>query len=68
MFAQHPDYRIITPFVGAADMTGARLLGEIGDDKTRFADARALKAFAGSAPVTKPDLAHDRGVSLGEGR
>jgi transposase len=53
VFAQHPDYRIITSFVGAADMTGARLLAEIGDDKTRFADARGLKAFAGSAPVTK---------------
>jgi transposase len=52
-FTQHPDYRIITSFVGAADLTGARLLAEIGDDRTRFADARALKAFAGSAPVTK---------------
>ena len=26
---------------------------EIGDDRTRFADARALKAYAGSAPVTR---------------
>ena len=52
-FTQHPDHRIITSFVGLADLTGARLLAEIGDDRTRFADARALKAFAGSAPVTK---------------
>jgi hypothetical protein len=52
-FTQHPDQRIITSFVGLADLTGARLLAEIGDDRTRFADARALKAFAGSAPVTK---------------
>lgn len=52
-FAQHPDHRIITSFVGLADLTGARLLAEIGDDRTRFADPRALKAFAGSAPVTK---------------
>jgi hypothetical protein len=29
------------------------VLAEIGDDRTRFADARCLKAFAGSAPVTK---------------
>ena len=52
-FAQHADHRIITSFVGVGDLTGARLLAEIGDDRTRFADARALKAFAGSAPVTK---------------
>ncbi|MFF0001425.1 transposase [Streptomyces avermitilis] len=25
----------------------------IGDDRTRFADARGLKAYAGSAPVTR---------------
>ena len=52
-FNEHPDHQIITSFVGLADLTGARLLAEIGDDRTRFADARALKAFAGSAPVTK---------------
>lgn len=43
---QHPDHRIITSFVGLADLTGARLLAEIGDGRTRFADARALTAFA----------------------
>jgi transposase len=35
------------------DLTGARLLAEIGDDPTRFADARGLKAYAGAAPVTR---------------
>ena len=29
------------------------MLAEIGDDRTRFTDARALKAYAGSAPVTR---------------
>lgn len=52
-FNEHPDHEIITSFVGLGDLTVARLLAEIGDDRTRFADARALKAFAGSAPVTK---------------
>ena len=51
-FAQHPDHQIITSFTGLGDLTGARVLAEIGDDRTRFADARALKAYAGSAPVT----------------
>jgi transposase len=29
------------------------VLAEIGDDRSRFADARALKAYAGAAPVTR---------------
>jgi transposase len=29
------------------------VLAEIGDDRSRFADPRALKAYAGSAPVTR---------------
>ena len=34
-------------------MLGARILAEIGDDRTRFATARGLKAFAGTAPITR---------------
>jgi len=34
-------------------LAGARVLAEIGDDRARFADARGLKAFAGSAPTTR---------------
>jgi transposase len=52
-FDQHPDADILTSFPGIGRLTGARILGEIGDDRTRFADARALKAYAGSAPVTR---------------
>jgi transposase len=53
LFQTHPDYAIITSFPGLADSTGSRVLAEIGDDRTRFADARALKAYAGSAPITR---------------
>jgi transposase len=53
LFERHPDYAIITSFPGLADSTGARVLAEIGDDRSRFADARALKAYAGSAAVTR---------------
>ena len=53
LFQTHPDYAIIISFPGLADSTGARVLAEIGDDRARFADARALKAYAGSAPVTR---------------
>ncbi|MFI5500985.1 transposase [Nocardia asteroides] len=50
---RHPDYAIITSFPGLADLAGARVPAEIGDDRKRFANARALKAYAGSAPVTR---------------
>jgi transposase len=52
-FQQHPDHAIVTSFPGLNDNTGARILAEIGDDRTRFTDARALKAYAGSAPITR---------------
>lgn len=52
-FRKHPDHDILTSFPGLADLTGARVLAEIGDDRTRFSDDRALKAYAGSAPVTR---------------
>ncbi|WP_037603643.1 IS110 family RNA-guided transposase [Streptacidiphilus rugosus] len=53
LFLQHPDAEIITSFPGLAVLTGARILAEIGDDRTRFDTARNLKAYAGSAPVTR---------------
>jgi transposase len=53
LFLQHPDAEIITSFPGLATLTGARILAEIGDDRTRFAQAGDLKAYAGSAPVTR---------------
>jgi transposase len=52
-FDQHPDADIITSFPGLGKLAGVRVLGEIGDDRSRFADARGLKAFAGSAPITR---------------
>jgi transposase len=52
-FEQHPDAEIITSFPGLGKLTGARVLAEIGDDRARFTDARGLKAFAGSAPITR---------------
>lgn len=52
-FRKHPDHTIITSFPGLADLTGARVLAEIGDDRTKFGTDRALKAYAGSAPVTR---------------
>jgi transposase len=53
VFQQHRDSAIFSSFPGLGELSSARLLAEIGDDRTRFADARGLKAYAGAAPVTR---------------
>ncbi|MFD9515670.1 IS110 family RNA-guided transposase [Streptomyces mirabilis] len=52
-FPQHPDADVILSFPGLGVQLGARVLAEIGDDRNRFADARGLKAYAGSSPITR---------------
>lgn len=52
-FGQHPAAEVITSLPGLGPILGARLLGEFGDDPTRYVDAKARKAYAGTAPVTK---------------
>jgi transposase len=52
-FPQHPDAEILLSFPGLGIQLGARILAEIGDDRTRFADARGLKAYASSSPITR---------------
>jgi transposase len=52
-FNQHPDAGIITSFPGLGALTGARVLAETGDDRSRFSDAKGLKAYAGAAPITR---------------
>jgi len=57
-FSQHPDAGIITSFPGLGPLTGARVLAEIGDDRSRFSDAKGLKAYAGAAPITRASGKH----------
>ena len=52
-FNLHPDAGIITSFPGLGALTGSRVLAEIGDDRSRFQDAKGLKAYAGAAPITR---------------
>lgn len=52
-FEKHPDAEIITSFPGLGSLSGTGVLAEIGDDRSRFTDARALKAYAGAAPVAR---------------
>ena len=52
-FDEHPDAKIIRSLPGMGTILGARVLGEFGDDRTRFANAKSRKNYAGSAPITK---------------
>jgi hypothetical protein len=52
-FDEHPDAKIVRSLPGLGTVLGARVLGEFGDDRTRFATAKCPKNFAGSAPITK---------------
>ena len=51
-YQAHPNARVISSFLGLGTVLGARILGEIGDNRPRFATARGPKAFAGTDPIT----------------
>jgi transposase len=53
LFDQHAQAPIITSFPGLGPVLGARILGELGDDPHRFTDARGMRSFAGTAPITR---------------
>ena len=52
-FEMHPDAEIFHSLAGLGQILGPRVLGEFGDDPTRFVNAKARKCYAGTAPVTK---------------
>jgi hypothetical protein len=52
-FEQHPDAKIVRSLAGLGTVLGARLLGEFGDDRTRFASPKCRKNYAGTSPITK---------------
>jgi hypothetical protein len=52
-FDEHPDAKIIRSLPGLGTVLGARVLGEFGDDRTRFVNAKSRKNYAGSAPITR---------------
>jgi transposase len=52
-FKMHPDAEIYLSQPGLGNVLGARVLGEFGDDRTRFANPKARKNYAGTSPITK---------------
>jgi hypothetical protein len=52
-FEQHPDAKIVRSLPGLGTVLGARVLGEFGDDRTRFSSPQSRKNYAGTSPVTR---------------
>jgi transposase len=52
-FGKHPDAEIYRSQPGLGVILGARVLAEFGDDKRRYADAKARRNYAGTSPVTR---------------
>jgi hypothetical protein len=52
-FEQHPDSKIVLSLPGLGTVLGARVLGELGDDPERYANAKSRKNFAGTSPITR---------------
>jgi transposase len=52
-FGQHPAAEVITSQPGLGAILGARVLAEFGDDRNRYASAKARKNYAGTSPITR---------------
>ena len=52
-FGRHPAADIHLSQPGFGEVLAARALGEFGDDKKRFHDARARKNYSGQSPITR---------------
>jgi transposase len=52
-FERHALAPVLRSAPGLGPILAARVLAEVGDDPTRFAGADNLRAFAGTAPVTR---------------
>jgi Transposase/Transposase IS116/IS110/IS902 family len=57
-FRAHPDAEIVESLPGLGVVLGARVLAEFGDDPTRYADSKARKCYAGTAPITRASGRH----------
>jgi transposase len=52
-FSKHPDADVYRSQPGLSAVLGARVLGEFGDAKKRYADAKARRNYAGTSPITR---------------
>ena len=52
-FGRHPDAEIYRSRPGMGAILGARVLGEFGDDPSRYADGKARRNYAATSPITR---------------
>jgi len=52
-FGRHPDAEIYRSQPGIGAITGARVLGEFGDDPDRYESAKSRKNYGGTSPITR---------------
>jgi transposase len=52
-FERHPLAPVLRSAPGLGPVLAARVLAEVGDDRSRFDTAQGLRAFAGTAPITR---------------
>jgi len=52
-FEKHPDAEILKSLPGLGMTLGARVLGEFGDDPSRYSDAKCRRNYAGTSPITR---------------
>jgi len=52
-FGRHPLAPVLRSAPGLGPVLAARVLAELGDDPARFTSVKGVRAFAGTAPVTR---------------
>jgi transposase len=52
-FGRHPDAEVYLSQPGMGKIPGARVLGEFGDDPTRYRDGKARRNYAATSPLTR---------------
>ncbi len=52
-FEQHPDAEVVRSLPGLGTILGARVLGEFGDEPTRYPTPKSRKNYAGTSPITR---------------
>ncbi|MEZ6090067.1 MAG: transposase [Pirellulaceae bacterium] len=49
---QHSDYEIVALLPGSAELSHARLIAALGDDRTQYENATSLQNASGISPIT----------------
>jgi transposase len=67
LLARHPDRELLQSLPGLGSGLTARVVAELGDSRDRYPDASRLRAYAGTAPVTRSSGARMRSITMRRG-